>query len=234
MSDDPAVALERFLTDAEIPFERLGDDRWSAMLAGERKKTIPLGLALAGGRLVVESFFMRAPQESHVAFYEMLLRRNLRANPVAFALDTVPERRALAERFGAVALDPGSQEAVTPLTDATAGRGADAVLEAVGSAAAGRLAWELVRPGGTISVVGVHTEERIAFSPAEAYDKNLTLRVGRCPARSMIGRVLPLLREGRHDVASIVSHRLPLAEGPRGYEMFDRKQDGCTKVVLTP
>ncbi len=151
-----------------------------------------------------------------------------------FALDTVAERRSMAERFGAVALDAGTDDAVARVAEATAGRGADAVLEAVGSAAAGRLAWELVRPGGTISVVGVHTEPRIPFSPAEAYDKNLTLKVGRCPARSMIERVLPLLGEGRPDVTSIVSHRLPLAEGPQGYEMFDRKLDGCTKVVLTP
>ena len=62
-------------------------------------------------------------------------------------------------------------------------RGVDAVLEVVGSPEATRLAFDLVRAGGIVSAVGVHTEAQFAFSPVEAYDKNLTYRAGRCPAR---------------------------------------------------
>lgn len=108
------------------------------------------------------------------------------------------------------------------------------MLEAVGSPQASRLALELVRPGGTISIAGVHTEAAFAFSPAEAYDRNLTLRVGRCPVRALLPEVLPVILRGDTDVTAIVSHRLPLAEGPRGYEIFDGKLEGCTKVLLRP
>lgn len=154
-----------------------------------------------------------------------------------FALDPAPERRELARRFGAEALDAGAGEvapAVQAVREATEGRGADAVVEAVGSAEATRLAFDLVRPGGTIAAVGVHTERHFPVSPGEAYDKNLTYRAGRAPARRYMERLLPLLGSGRYDFASIVSHRLTLEEGARGYDLFDRRLEGCTKVVLLP
>jgi threonine dehydrogenase-like Zn-dependent dehydrogenase len=108
------------------------------------------------------------------------------------------------------------------------------VLEAVGSPEATRLAVDLVRPGGTISAVGVHTEAQFAFSPVEAYDKNLTYRAGRCPVRPRLERMLALAASGRYDFGAIVSHRMPLADGVRAYEIFDQKLDGCTKVLLRP
>jgi threonine dehydrogenase-like Zn-dependent dehydrogenase len=91
-----------------------------------------------------------------------------------------------------------------------------------------------VRPGGVLSSVGVHTEERFAFSPGEAYDRNLTYRSGRCPARHLMDRLLPLVAGGLLPVEFIISHRLSLDEGPRAYEIFDTRRDGCTKVVLRP
>lgn len=150
------------------------------------------------------------------------------------AVDAVPERLELARTFGA---RPASYKDGSPLDvvhEATEGRGADAVLEVVGSPAATRLAVDLVRPGGVVASVGVHTEEHFAFGPAEAYDKNLTYRSGRCPARNQMERLLPLVSEGRYPLSTVISHRLPLEDGPRAYALFDRKQDGCTKVVLRP
>jgi threonine dehydrogenase-like Zn-dependent dehydrogenase len=47
-------------------------------------------------------------------------------------------------------------------------------------------------------------------------------------------RLLPLVESLRAPLGSVISHRLPLGEGPRGYALFDQKMDGCTKVVLTP
>jgi threonine dehydrogenase-like Zn-dependent dehydrogenase len=150
------------------------------------------------------------------------------------AIDSVPERLALAARFGARAIDARSEDPVEVVRSATAGRGADAVLEAVGSPEATRLAIDLVRPGGTIAIVGVHCEPAFPFSPSRAYDLNLTLRVGRCPARAILGDLVPWVTARRHDLAAVISHRLPLDDGPRGYAIFDRKEDGCTKVVLRP
>ncbi len=151
-----------------------------------------------------------------------------------FAIDFLPERLALAERFGATPIDARSSDPRAVLKEATEGRGADAVLEFVGSPEATRLAIDLVRPGGVLSAVGVHTESAFAFSPVEAYDKNLTYRAGRCPARHYMERLLPVVREDRYDLSSIISHRMPLVEGARGYHLFERKLEGCTKVVLKP
>jgi threonine dehydrogenase-like Zn-dependent dehydrogenase len=150
-----------------------------------------------------------------------------------YAVDAVPERLELAARFGAVPL-PLADDPVAAVRRVTGGRGADAVLEAVGSPAAGRLAFDMVRPGGVISTAGVHTEPHMAFSPVEAYDKNVTYRSGRCPARAMMERLLPLARAGRYPVTDIVSHRLPLADGVAAYRMFAAREDGCTKVILVP
>lgn len=150
-----------------------------------------------------------------------------------FALDPVPERRALAARLGAEALDPGA-DAVEAVREATAGRGADAVIEAVGTPAATRLAVDLARPGATIAAVGVHHEATLALSPAEAYDKNLGYRSGRCPARHYLPRLLALLAEGRFDLAPLISHRFPLDRGAEAYALFAARSGGCTKAVLLP
>ncbi len=150
-----------------------------------------------------------------------------------FAVDSIAERLELAEAFGATPLDLAQAPAEAVLA-ATENRGADAVLEAVGSPGATRLAVDLVRPGGTVAAVGVHTEEHFAFSPVEAYDKNLTYRAGRCPVRPRLERMFEILESGRYDFDRIVSHRMPLSEGVRAYEIFDRKLEGCTKVLLRP
>jgi len=151
-----------------------------------------------------------------------------------YALDAVPERLARARAFGAEPVHVGETDAGEVLRAATSGRGADAVLEAVGSPEATRTAFDLVRPGGTIAAVGVHNEKQFPFSPTEAYDRNVTYRIGRCPARAMIDELTPLLVRDRPDVASIVTHRMPLARGAEAYALFDARRDGCVKVVLTP
>ncbi len=155
--------------------------------------------------------------------------RELGATAV-FAVDPAADRRALAGRFGAHAASP--EEAAAQVRASTGGRGADVVVEAVGSPAASRLAWELVRPGGTISAIGVHHEPALAISPGALYDKNLTYRAGRCPARAYLERALALVASRRLPFAELVSQRLPLDEAPAAYAAFDRRAPGWTKVVF--
>lgn len=150
------------------------------------------------------------------------------------AIDTVDERLAFAARLGATPVDARRTDPLQAVREATGGRGADAVLEAVGSPAAGRLAFELVRPGGTISAVGVHHEADFPFSPAQAYDRNLTYRIGRCPARNLMEGLIPLARRRRDDLVAVLTHRRPLADAVDAYRMFDEKRDGCVKVALAP
>jgi threonine dehydrogenase-like Zn-dependent dehydrogenase len=159
--------------------------------------------------------------------------RDLGAGTV-LAVDSVPERLELAERFGARGLRLGTDDVPALVRAATDGRGADVVLEAVGNPQASRLAYELVRAGGTISAPGVHNEAAFAFTPGQVYDKNLTYRAGRAPARAFMERLLARLSERAFDLAPLFSHRLALDQAPRGYELFDRKLERCTKVLLVP
>lgn len=153
---------------------------------------------------------------------------------VVYALDGLPERLELARGFGAVPLDYTQQNPGEIIREATNGRGADAVLECVGSASAASAAYDLVRPGGIISVAGVHNDPHFPFSPAQAYDKNLTYKVGRCPARFYMEPLLELLQQGRYDLSTIISHQQPLSQGREAYAIFAERRDCCTKVILTP
>ena len=150
------------------------------------------------------------------------------------AFDRIAERLALAEVFGAESFNLDAEPPRAVVDSLTEGRGADIVLEAVGSPAATRLAIDLVRPGGTISTVGVHTEEKLEISPTEAYDKNLTFKIGRCSARYFLATTLALIAAEKPPIARIITHRLPLAEGSMAYRMFADRTDGCTKAVLIP
>lgn len=149
------------------------------------------------------------------------------------AFDSVAERRARAERWGAEAREAGAG-AIEAVREATEGFGADAVLECVGSEAASRAASEMVRPGGMIAAVGVHHEASFPFSPAQAYDRNLGLRSGRCPARAYFETLAPIARRHAARLAEMITHRVPLEEAPEMVRAFDEKRDGIVKVVFDP
>lgn len=151
-----------------------------------------------------------------------------------FAVDTVPERLAKAKEFGAVPIHASSEPVGELIREASDGRGADGVMEAVGSHQAVKTSIGLVRPGGIISSVGVCNDPQLAFSPEEAYSKNLTYKIGRCPARFMMDHLIPLVQRKKYDIASIFTHRMNLQDGATGYQIFSGKKDHCLKVLLTP
>ncbi|MFP6675279.1 MAG: hypothetical protein VB878_09425, partial [Pirellulaceae bacterium] len=110
------------------------------------------------------------------------------------------------------------------------------VLEAVGMPAAQKLAFQLVRPGGVISTVGVHTASQFEFSPGDAYDRNLTYRAGRCPVRSYLDRILAAVNDGDLSIPTeqIITHNhVPLSDGAAAYRMFSQRTDDCVKVLLS-
>ena len=153
------------------------------------------------------------------------------------AVDCVPERLALARELGAATvLDFTKDDVPAAVRAATEGRGADAVLEVVGAAPALRLAVDCLRPGGTLSSVGVHAYERMPFSPIDAYDKNITFKAGRCPARDVMARAqcAMLGPNAKADVTRIITHRLPIAEAVGAYKMFNAREDGAIKILLYP
>lgn len=151
-----------------------------------------------------------------------------------YAIDSVPGRLALAQRFGALPLNREEGDPVAAVRQATGGRGADAVLEVVGSPSALRAAYDLVRPGGTISSVGCYTDATFPFSPVDGYNINITYKSGRCSARHYMDLLLPLVGSRKYDITAVISHRLPLSAGAEAYQLFDGRAPGCTKVVMRP
>ena len=151
-----------------------------------------------------------------------------------FALDAIPERLDMAKQFGAEPIDFKSSPVLEIIREATDGRGVDGVMEAVGNHSAVKLAVEIVRHGGIISSVGVCNDEHLAFSPVEAYNKNLTYKIGRCPARHMMEKLVPMVLQKKYNLTSIFSHRMKLSEGVKGYDIFANKKDHCLKVLLRP
>jgi threonine dehydrogenase-like Zn-dependent dehydrogenase len=97
------------------------------------------------------------------------------------------------------------------------------------------LAIELVRRGGTISLSGVYGGAADPLPMLTMFDKQIQLRMGQGNVRHWVDDILPLLTDddplGGDDFAT---HRLPLSDGPAAYEMFQKKQDGAVKVLLTP
>jgi threonine dehydrogenase-like Zn-dependent dehydrogenase len=147
------------------------------------------------------------------------------------AVDSIEYRRERAGQFGAVPA-AGPEEAARLVRELTDGRGADAVLEAVGVAGALDLAIGLARPGATVSIAGYHTADVYPLPIQAAYAKNLGFRIGRCHARHYIDVLLPLVLDGRFRHTEIITHELPLADGARAYDIFSERREDAIKVLL--
>jgi threonine dehydrogenase-like Zn-dependent dehydrogenase len=89
------------------------------------------------------------------------------------------------------------------------------------------------RNGGTISVIGVYGGFIDKFPMGAVMNRGLSIRAGQCHVHRYLRPLLERIRKGEIDPSFVISHRLPLDDAPRGYEMFKHKEDDCTKVVLT-
>ncbi|MCI3920335.1 alcohol dehydrogenase catalytic domain-containing protein [Paenibacillus sp. TRM 82003] len=103
-----------------------------------------------------------------------------------------------------------------------------------GTLRAVQLAAQCVRKGGTIQLTGDYGLRYDGFPLGELFARNITLRMGQAPVAHLIPRAYGLLAEGKLNMADLVSHRLPLDDAPKAYEMFDKKRDECLKIVLRP
>ncbi len=167
-----------------------------------------------------------------LGFFCVLAARALGARRV-YAVDREPARLALAGRAGAVPVDAGERHPQTALAEATDGRGADVVLEAVGTSAAFEDAVQMVRRGGRVVVIGVYAGESVEVQLGVYWARALTLRfTGICPVHSWWERAMGEVRSGRIDPLPLISHRIPLDDAAEGYALFDRRE--ATKVVLIP
>ncbi|MET0735516.1 MAG: alcohol dehydrogenase catalytic domain-containing protein [Microbacterium sp.] len=95
---------------------------------------------------------------------------------------------------------------------------------------------DLVRRGGTVSISGVYAGEADILPMKTMFDKQVTLRMGQCNVKRWVDDLLPLVEDPSDPfgVMDLVTHHAPLADAPALYETFQKKQDGCIKVVLQP
>ena len=176
------------------------------------------------------------------------------------AIDTVPERLALAREAGAETIDFGDDAVQETLMQMTHGKGPDSVIEAVGmeSHGADTIAQKVssavmaatvslerpfainqailaCRPGGTISMPGVYAGPVGPFALGVLMNKGLTLKTGQTHMKRYMQPLLERIQEGEIDPSFIISHRATsLEEGPELYNTFRDKKDACTKVIFKP
>jgi S-(hydroxymethyl)glutathione dehydrogenase / alcohol dehydrogenase len=151
-------------------------------------------------------------------------------------------------------LNPNEVDVVAAIREMTDGRGADVCVDAVGfepertfmdkvkatvnfekgSIKVLDMAFRAVRRSGTVSIVGVYGSPYDNFPLHRIFDKGITIRQGQAPVLNYIDTLIDLVRNGKVVLDDIISHRLPLSEAARGYEMFQKKEDDCVKVVLKP
>lgn len=145
-------------------------------------------------------------------------------------VDPVAERRALAERFGAArTINPldGDLEAQVR---AEVPEGADGVIETSGNPAAQAAAVDLVRVEGTIALVGLgHAEPSIA--PAKLFRRQVTVFGSNLYAQAQLPEIFTFVQRRRVPLASIITHRFPLAEAPAAFRLADTATTG--KIVFT-
>jgi threonine dehydrogenase-like Zn-dependent dehydrogenase len=175
------------------------------------------------------------------------------------AIDCVPERLALAEQFGqAETINFEKEDVYERLMAMTLGKGPDGCIDAVGAEAhigptldsfvdrakqaislasarphALREAIKCCRKGGTVSVPGAYVGMLDNLPFGAFMNKSLTMRTGQTHVQRYLKPLLKRIIDEEIDPSRIISHRLKLADAPKAYELFNNKQDGCIKVIMT-
>jgi threonine dehydrogenase-like Zn-dependent dehydrogenase len=175
------------------------------------------------------------------------------------AIDRIPQRLAMAERYAAAEpLNYAEASVSDELAERTAGRGPDVCIEAVGMEAHGtgpqyaydrvkqamrlqsdrsislRQAIHACRKGGTVSVVGVFGGLVDKFPMGALMNKGLTLVSGQQHGQRYIPMLLERMAAGEIQTAHLTTHPMPLQDAVRGYELFTTKEDGCVRAVFHP
>jgi threonine dehydrogenase-like Zn-dependent dehydrogenase len=150
------------------------------------------------------------------------------------AVDQVPERLARAERLGAEPIDATSVPGSAQVMEATAGRGADSVIEAVGADATVLDAVSCAASGGTVSIVGVNLSLALPFPMGLVFLKSLTVRTIFAPVPGTWPSLVPLVQAGRLQLVDTFTHRMQLSQVAEAYDLFDSRRDGVLKVLLLP
>jgi threonine dehydrogenase-like Zn-dependent dehydrogenase len=175
------------------------------------------------------------------------------------AIDTVPERLALARQSGATVLDFQKEDIYERIQELTGGRGADACIDAVGTEPETtasldsvidrikvatfmgtdrphvlRQAIECCRNFGTVSIVGVYGGYVDKIPMGSAINRGLTFRMAQTPVQHYLPKLMERIEKGEIDPSFVITHRASLEQGPELYKTFRAKKEGCIKVVMKP
>ncbi len=148
-----------------------------------------------------------------------------------FAIDTVPERLAVAASLGAEPVHLLEQDARAIVRAATEGRGVDVCIDAVGHPDALDTAIRLTRACGSVQCIGVYAE-RTDVHLGLLWLKAITLRGGQANVIAHVDRVLAMMAGGVLDPSPLVTHHMTLEQAPEAYAVYDRRE--ALKIVLTP
>ena len=150
-----------------------------------------------------------------------------------YAIDSVDQRLEMAQGFGAIPINLKEQNPVVRIQDEAPGGGADVVLECVGGSQALVPAFDMVRPGGTVSVIGVHSEPEATVPLQMMFVKAVDLKMnGSADVVAHWDEALGMIRDGHINPEAIISHRMKLDDALEGYRLFQARE--AMKVVLTP
>lgn len=181
----------------------------------------------------------------------------LRGAARVIVVDTVAYRLAKARTTPGcetILWENGAKDVVEQIRAMTQGRGTDVCIDAVGfeperslldrakavihfekgSVKVLEACMSAVRRGGIVSVLGVYPYLYDNFPIGQFFDKGITIRGGQAPVQKHIDKLLGYVQSGRVTLDDIITHRLPLSKIAHAYEIFDKKEDGCVKVVLDP
>jgi threonine dehydrogenase-like Zn-dependent dehydrogenase len=175
------------------------------------------------------------------------------------AIDTVPERLALARTAGVETIDFMKEDVYDRIMELTHGRGADACIDAVGTEAEARASADSMldraktavylgtdrphvlrqaihccRNFGTVSIVGVYGGFLDKIPMGSAINRGLTFRMAQTPVQRYLRTLLDRIENSEIDPSFVITHTAPLEKGPDLYQTFRDKKDGCIKVVLKP
>ncbi len=172
-----------------------------------------------------------------------------------FGVDILPYRLAAAERTaGAIPVNAKDEDAVARIRELTGGRGADVCIDAVGmevdrgllakvanvlhaqrgSITAVNLCFSAVRRGGRVSIMGVYATDYDNFPLGQMLDKGIKVTTGQATVHNYIDELAGWVESGDIVLDDIISHTLPLGEASHAYDIFNKKEDDCVKVVLKP
>jgi len=150
------------------------------------------------------------------------------------AVDSDPNRLKMAQQFGATAVILSEGDALAEIHEVTEGRGVDVAIEALGTQDTFEKALRALRPGGTLSSVGVYSGHlQISLDAIGAGLADQTIVTTLCPGgKERMSRLMRLVRAHRIDLTPLITHAFPLDEIDQAYKLFASRQDGVLKIAI--